>query len=67
MPMGYKAIPMPPEEAKSNIDRPGTTANKVANIVWLIFFGWAIVIMLAIGFFISIINGIGKHPLRLVY
>jgi uncharacterized membrane protein YccF (DUF307 family) len=59
LPIGFKPVPIPPEEATSDLDRPGTTYNTVANVVWLLCFGWLIILTLMMTFVTNIITIIG--------
>lgn len=59
LPIGFKPVPIPPEEATSDLHRPGTTYNTVANVVWLVFFGWMIIFTLVFTFSVQILTIIG--------
>jgi uncharacterized membrane protein YccF (DUF307 family) len=62
LPIGFKPVPIPPEEATSDLHRPGTTYNTAANVIWLVCFGWLIILSLVMAFISNIITIIGTHP-----
>ncbi|ELR19080.1 uncharacterized protein ACA1_236680 [Acanthamoeba castellanii str. Neff] len=59
LPIGFKPVPIPPEEATSDLHRPGTTYNTAANVIWLVCFGWLIILSLVMAFISNIITIIG--------
>ena len=65
LPIGFKPVPIPPEEATSDLQRPGTTYNTAANVIWLVCFGWVIILALVIAFFSNVVTVVGTHPHRL--